>query len=148
MCYIFENTPNLFQICSVRPLYVIPFIIILSSFEKNLVVLSNTLLGGFLLDFSSTKFWGYYLIISFICSFITCLIIRYCIKRNMFTILLIISVFFVLICCVDFLFYKTIYRQITLSFFLVQWVYMYIYTLVISAIIYLLTKFIYNCKFF
>lgn len=137
LLYVIQTTPKLFEVNSIKPFIVLPFILCLSGFLDQLTTFSLTLIAGFMLDYNSEMIYGFnalFLLLFISISFIS---FKYFIKFNLFISLIFTSIIFLIYSTINIFYHNSIFNGYYNKNTVLFMVGIYIYTLLITPFVYL-----------
>ncbi len=142
--FILQSTPHLFEVQKTRPLLVLPLIICISCFEHRLATIFLAIFAGFLCDFSSYNFLGFYALSITAFSAISLILTRFLLKTNLLTSIFLVMIFTILIWFFNYLYLNTLHNELQLLVFFKSWINIFVYTSFISPAFYYLAKKLYK----
>ncbi len=80
LLFLMQSAPRLFEVGGIRPMLIIPCVIVISVFEGEIVGGAYGFFGGLLCDFTSTMLFGVNAFVFFIFALITGLLSRYLLR--------------------------------------------------------------------
>lgn len=141
LLYVLQVTPGLFEVYSARPVYIFPFAMFVAVFEGETGGSVMAVICGLLWDVSSSKLLGFSSVIMLVCSVAIALLVIYYVRATIINCVIMSAAAMLIYILLDFAFYYLIWEAGgKLSILIHNLLPMWIYTVVISPLIFIIVK--------